>query len=193
MEGRLHSVCYNSESSPLRYYIAPNANYNLGGDVNFIAFDGLYTARFKRTADTKIALSIDYNIDPDDQRTNDLLETENSAGFPVLGYHNKDYHIYLWALLDQIDAKLVGCSSSVGLGEKSKLKDGFQIYPNPTNGEFSIIFESDKAPSAEIVIYDITGRRMSAHQAAPQVDVRIAVPGVYFVATEYGSKKVVIQ
>ncbi|MEM1319675.1 MAG: DUF3089 domain-containing protein, partial [Bacteroidota bacterium] len=65
------SLYYNSNSSPLRYYIAPDAGYNLGGGANYIAFDSLYTVRFKRTSNTRLVLAVDYPTDTTDQRPND--------------------------------------------------------------------------------------------------------------------------
>ncbi|MFN3137534.1 MAG: DUF3089 domain-containing protein [Allomuricauda sp.] len=98
---------YNEQPQPLRYYIAPDAGYQLGGTANFIAFDGLYNIHQQRESNTQIGYQIEYNPTSSDQRPNDLLPLESDLAFDRFGYHSKDYHIYLWALMSQIDDKLL--------------------------------------------------------------------------------------
>lgn len=100
---------YNSQLQPLRYYIAPGAGYNFSDGANFIAFDNLYNARFRREGLLKTALSIEYAPSIDDKRPNDLADEINHPNYSNWGYHTKDYHIYLWALMEQIDMKLQNC------------------------------------------------------------------------------------
>ncbi len=101
---------YNSTQQFLRYYIVADANYNLGGIKNYIAFDNMYKVRFRRDAATKVALSVAYSPAPNEQRPNDLASLNgNNTNFPNWGYHPKDYNIYLWALMQQIDAKILNC------------------------------------------------------------------------------------
>jgi len=100
---------YTNQIQPLRYYITPDANYNLGGENNFIAFDNLYNAKHKRNGLNKVALSISYNPLPNDNRPNDLADEILSPNYDNWGYHKKDYHIYLWALMQQIDLKITNC------------------------------------------------------------------------------------
>ncbi|GAA5221188.1 DUF3089 domain-containing protein [Membranihabitans marinus] len=102
---------YGENPSELINYITPDASYNFSPGNNFIAFNGLYTARFKREDRERVALSIDHKPQIDDDRPNELLDEKNTFNYPVWGYHVKDYHIYLWALMEQIDAKIQGCSN----------------------------------------------------------------------------------
>ncbi|WP_420573274.1 DUF3089 domain-containing protein [Kordia sp.] len=101
---------YTSTSSSLKNYITPDSNYNLGGNSNFIAFDDLYSVRHRRDEEQKVALSVEYNPLPNDQRPNDLASEQNHPNYSNWGYHTKDYHIYLWALMEQIDEKLTNCN-----------------------------------------------------------------------------------
>ncbi|MDO5972041.1 DUF3089 domain-containing protein [Flavivirga aquimarina] len=103
------SSYYGDEPTPLRYYIAPDAAYDFADEANFIAFDNLYTARFRRDGLLNTALSIEYSPLANDNRPNDLAEAQNHPNYNNWGYHTKDYHIYLWALMEQIDMKLQNC------------------------------------------------------------------------------------
>ncbi|MEL6803345.1 MAG: DUF3089 domain-containing protein, partial [Bacteroidota bacterium] len=49
----LDSVFYGPESSPLRYYITPSANFDPEVGTNFVAFDSMFTVRMKRTSNVK--------------------------------------------------------------------------------------------------------------------------------------------
>ncbi|WP_159090814.1 hypothetical protein [Aquimarina aquimarini] len=100
---------YGETSEPLENYITPNANYSLGNGANFIAFNGLYNVRQKRDDVQKVVLSVDHNPLMNDQRPNDLEREQNSPNYADFGYHTKDYHIYLWALMQQIDEKINNC------------------------------------------------------------------------------------
>lgn len=98
---------YGETSTTLRNYIAPNSSYNLGNGNNFIAFDKLYNVRLRREHSQKVALSVEYKPLINDQRPNDLAEEQNNPNYSNWGYHVKDYHIYLWALMEQIDEKIL--------------------------------------------------------------------------------------
>ncbi|MDE3743851.1 DUF3089 domain-containing protein [Maribacter polysaccharolyticus] len=100
---------YNEQSQPLQNYITPNAGYNLGNGNNFIAFNDLYKIRQRRDDVHQVALTVQYDPLPNDQRPNDLEEAADHINYPFWGYHTKDYHIYLWALMQQIDAKIDNC------------------------------------------------------------------------------------
>lgn len=100
---------YGETTSVLRNYITPSSNYNLGNGTNFIAFDSLYNVRQKRENLKKVVLSVEYNPSAGDQRPNDLADEQNHPNYPNWGYHIKDYHLYLWALIQQIDEKISNC------------------------------------------------------------------------------------
>lgn len=101
---------YNTTTSSLKNYITPDASYNLGGNSNFIAFDSLYSVRHRRDNQHKVTMSLSFNPLTNDQRPNDLADAQNHPNYSNWGYHTKDYHIYLWALMEQIDEKLANCN-----------------------------------------------------------------------------------
>ena len=187
------SLYYNSTSAPLRYYIAPDANYNLGGGANYIAFDSLYTARFKRTNNTKLGLAINYTTDLSDQRPNDLLDVENSAGFALSGFHIKDYHIYIWALMQQIDAKINGCSMLTNIETLPDTEPHFTVYPNPNNGTFTIEMKTPISKDEYILIMDIFGRIVAKIEGEPYNQIQLDHSGVYFLISKYGRKKIIVK
>ncbi|GEM_PF-2765228 len=187
------SLFYNTTSSPLRYYIVPDANYNLGNGANYIAFDSLYTARFKRESATKAILAVDYTSNVNDQRPNDLLSEESSPTFLAQGFHNKDYHIYLWALMQQIDAKVNGCSAISMIEPLTKDEDSFSVFPNPNNGSFTIEMNNTIAQDGYILISDISGRILQKIRPKQKNVVHIDTAGVYIISTENETKRIIIR
>ncbi len=190
------SLVYGSSSAPLRYYIAPGASYELGDGANFIAFDSLYTARFRRVSNTKAVLSLDYINDPSDQRPNDLLTQEDHPNYSIWGFHVKDYHVYLWALMEQIDRKLDGCSMTTNVENQFFEQEPFLIYPNPNNGVFKILpnFRYPSTAGDEIRIVDVLGRSVKTFSLnADEIDIEITVKGVYWVISRNGNQKIVVH
>ncbi len=102
------NLVFNTQSSPLRY-ITPGIQYNFSNGANFVAFDNMYTARFKRESTIKTGLAIDYIANFTDLRPNELENIVSLSSFEVGDYHIKDYHIYIWTLMQQIDDKINTC------------------------------------------------------------------------------------
>ncbi len=185
------SLIYSAESAYLRYYIAPDANYNLGGGPNFIAFDSLYLARNKRTSATKTVLAIDYIEDATDQRPNDLLPLEGGLEFLLSGFHTKDYHIYLWALLNQIDAKLDACATT-SVATSNIKSTTVNVYPNPSHGTFYIETDAALSNDDELTIVDVYGRVVKKMLLAQSQEVQLDQKGIYFLLSKYGRQTIVI-
>ena len=102
------NLMFSAQSSPLRY-IAPGNPYDFSNGANFVAFDGMYNARFKRESNLKTGLAIEYVANISDQRPNELENLQSSVIFSEGDFHIKDYHIYIWALMQQIDEKISTC------------------------------------------------------------------------------------
>jgi len=187
------SVFYSSESSPLRYYIVPDAGYELGGDANFIAFDDFYTVRFNRESETSLALTVDYSNDDEDQRPNDLLPLESSVTYAISGFHVKDYHIYLWALLEQIDAKLAGCSDPVSVDMERVAEGSFKVFPNPSSGIVLVQLDRNRTSSELLEVYDMQGKRILLKSLEENQEIELVKAGVYFFRVGMEYKKVIVQ
>lgn len=101
---------YITQSSTPFRYIVLSSNVKEDHGYNFVAHDNLYTARMRRDSNTDIGLNVAFVPEEGDQRINDLAVEEEHILFDFWGYHTKDYAIYLWPLLQQIDAKLANCN-----------------------------------------------------------------------------------
>ncbi len=173
------SLFYGTSSSPLRYYITPDASYNLGGEANIIAFDSMYTARFNRESDSEIGLVLDVSQEASDQRPNELIGPSSNPFFSDGDFHVKDYHVYTWALLEQIDAKLEGCSAGPTSSSQATQNE-VQVYPNPTTDRITI--------SGELTMHqvEVVGSTGQFHQAfklsgnVQTIDVSNLPAGLYF-------------
>lgn len=71
--------------------------------------------------------------------------------------------------------------------EEPELPSVFEVYPNPTNGKFTVDFQTSD-PSAEITVLDYTGRVVSATQYetggglnSVSIDLSGKAPGLYIV------------
>ena len=84
----------------------------------------------------------------------------------------------------------VRTSSCIGLKENNLNNNTFVVYPNPSNGEFTI--ESDAAMNLRIV--DELGREMKTisikESNAFETKVSGLLPGVYFIVGEKGDQKI---
>jgi len=179
------SLIYNTQSQPLRYYITPDAQYQYSSSTNFVAFDSLYNVRFRRDSPTELGLNISYNPPPNDKRPNELLALESDAQFDRFGYHSKDYHIYLWALMQQIDAK-IQCSATVSTNDILDINNKVMAYPNPSDGilYFKSSLEHD-LNDKQYSIYDISGRLMASEKVLNNmINLSSLLRGIYFLRIE---------
>lgn len=186
------SSYYGEAVSPLRYYIVPGVQYPFGGDANFIAFDGRYTASHKRSSSLRAALIVGDREDPGDLRPDDLASQENGLTFLFSGYHNKDYNIYLWALLEQIDQKLAECSTtSISAPEPSG--NPLRVFPNPTRGRFTVQRTTERFGREKILVTDLFGRTVRQTFIDRQIEIELTEPGIYFILSAGGVRKLVVH
>ena len=78
----------------------------------------------------------------------------------------------------------------------------WQVYPNPSNGDYNFIYQLDPGETASIKVYDMNGRQVKQMSLAgngfvqkAQVDLKAArfAPGVYLLLAESGEKKYSIR
>lgn len=153
------SLYYGNQSVPLQNFITLRSNVAFGGNVGYVAFDSMYTIRHLRSSKNQVGFTIKYNPKPNDQRPDFLEDEEDNPLFSNLGYHQKDYNIYIWALLKQIDSKLLTCGSISSLNNKVK-SSPLEISPNPTENWISIQQGNEKLANQKVTIYDLSGRNI---------------------------------
>ncbi|RMF03771.1 MAG: T9SS C-terminal target domain-containing protein [Bacteroidetes bacterium] len=129
------TLSFGLQAKPLTNYILPVAlNSPLApSGIRFIAFNDMYQAYFERQGPFAIGLMVDYIAAADDQRENDLANLETGLQWKLSGYYQKDYNIFIWALLEQIDCKLSNCNltSSTASGADGQPP---VLFPNPSRG-----------------------------------------------------------
>lgn len=91
---------------------------------------------------------------------------------------------------DVINERQMHCQTILGL--ETFESEVVKIYPNPSSGEFTL--ELTKNNISEVNVIDIFGRVIQ------QIDVNsntfsisIAEVGIYFIKTEYGTKKIIVK
>ena len=175
------SLYYSSQATPLRNYIVPKTNQPYGGNVGFIAFDSLYQIQYRREDLTRLGFVIEHTPQTNDQRPNDLLGEESKPFFNYYGYHFKDYNIYSWALMQQIDMKLATCANTSGLEASEINSKGIKIYPNPSKSHINI--KSTKTV-VQVDIYDVYGQLIlskTTQNKELSLSVETLSSGIFFV------------
>jgi hypothetical protein len=140
---RQDSLYYDNQSRPLRNFITLKNNLPYGGNAGYVAFDSLYSIRHQRSAYNQVGLMVQHTPKASDQRPNLLEGEEPNPLFPTLGYHVKDYNIYTWALLEQIDFKLASCLLSTSLSNDTADFKTISCFPNPTKDMVHLKLEED--------------------------------------------------
>jgi hypothetical protein len=85
----------------------------------------------------------------------------------------------------------------VGIKKNSLLENGVDLFPNPSDGHFTLVTTFMSAQDLELRIYNVLGQTVytnTLHQATRQVqEINMSgqSPGVYFVELNNGSEKVV--
>ncbi|MEL6391472.1 MAG: DUF3089 domain-containing protein [Bacteroidota bacterium] len=191
----LDSVFYGPESSPLRYYITPSANFDPEVGTNFVAFDSMFTVRMKRTSNVKAVLAVDYVDDPADMRPNDLLPIEGQLDFLFMGFHQKDYNIYSWALTQQIDAKLEGCAMEPSSNDEvSSGNANWMIFPNPSTGEFFLRLNDTRLIGDRAQLINIHGQVVQTFVlSSEQVPIRVEQSGLYILRIGQRYKRLLVR
>lgn len=177
------SIYYSNQAKPLRYYLIPKTNQPYGGAVGFIAFDSLYSIRYQREGSLKVGFMVEHTPKQNDLRPNDLLDEETNPLFSYRGYHHKDYSIYQWALIEQIDMKLAACGS-LSVNQPIDKHAFIQMFPNPNNDILNIKSEKE---IIQIKIYSINGRLVkTVNQKNKNFSISINdIPaGLYFVKAD---------
>ena len=190
------SLYYGSTPQPLRYYIAPAANYSFANGANFVAFDSMYAGRLKRESNLEAAIALQTIPHPNDQRPNELASLQSTIGSQLGDLHIKDYHIYIWAQLEQIDQKLAGCAVKTDLVSSNPEPSPFILYPNPNSGRVRVRLTDALSlePGERIEVLDVMGREVTSVEVeGTEVEIQLNEPGIYCIRTRWGAEWVVVR
>lgn len=90
------------------------------------------------------------------------------------------------------------CSqTTVPLANKAFAFEDFALFPNPSNGSFTVSFRADAAQAVDIQVHDLRGRSVFAQTYAPsslfetQIGLDRAEAGIYLVTVQNGTNKTV--
>lgn len=190
----LHDSLFYSETPvPLRYYVMPSSQTPFVGTAGFVAYDSLYNISFDRQADDRVGFMIEYNPKSGDLREDDLLPEEEHNLFDMWGYHRKDYNIYAWALMQQIEQRIDNCNPVLIPDLQIKNKS-FNIYPNPASSQ---VYIKTDLTDYKIKILNLKGQLLYSGKNDVEIDVTGFAEGVYLVRissnTKQETQKMILQ
>jgi hypothetical protein len=186
---------YTDNSQPLDHYIlpvAPSSPLTPAG-VRFAAYNDYYGIRHQRFNDVDYGHMVSKIYQPDDERDDDLAQIEASPGFALSGYHQKDYNIYIWALREQVKAKLEALQTTAS--KEVNTAKTLNIYPNPAQSTLTI--EDGDASIIAVRLVDLLGKAYSM-PSAKIIDVRNLPGGCYHVQAftstgDIATSRIIIQ
>jgi hypothetical protein len=189
------SLYYDNQSKPLRNFITLRTNVTFGGSVGYVAFDSLYNIRHQRSGTNQVGFIVQHTPKLNDQRPNLLLEEESNPLFSSLGYHQKDYNIYTWALLEQIDMKLINCGTSLNLSSDEVDKNSIFLFPNPAEDLIYIKNNQELLNEEDITIIDVTGKIVLSNKLNNEggISIKALNSGFYIVKTIFGTRILIIE
>jgi len=189
------SLYYNNESVPLRNFITLRSNVSFGGNVGYVAFDSLYSIRHHRSSMQQVGFAVDHTPKPGDLRPNLLAAEESNPAFSLLGYHQRDYNIYTWALLEQINQKLLQCGVPLSLPDPERTSSSMRLFPNPARERVQIFEGDHPLNNSFFAIYDTLGKsiRYGTTEGDGGIGVSEIPSGLYYLKTEYGVMKMVLH
>lgn len=175
------SLFYNDTYSSLQNLITLKSNFSFGpSTVGYVAFDDMYQIKHLRAGATQVGFVVQYTPSQNDLRPNILADEETNPAFATFGYHQKDYNIYTWALMKQIDLKLNSCGIISNISNNISANDAFHIYPNPTNRILNIKID-DAENEFETVIFNQVGQSTYKSKNQTQIDMNNFSNGIYFI------------
>lgn len=176
------SLYYNNQLQPLRNFITLRMNDNFGGNVGYVAFDSLYSIQHQRSGLNQVGFVVQHSPKPNDQKSNLLLSEETNPLNSNLGYHQKDYNIYTWALLDQIDVKLSSCENILKTTTTTLNNTSLTVFPNPANDFIYTRNNQVLLENENVDIMDYTGKIILSSRLNSEggISIKLLNNGLYF-------------
>ena len=186
---------YTNQSQPLRNFITLRSNVSFGGNVGYVAFDDLYSIRYLQSAFNQDGFLVQHTPKPNEQRPNLLLAEESNHLFSTFGYHQKDYNIYTWALLEQIDEKLNNCVANLSLSNDLVVENKLEIFPNPASDIIYFRITNKSLMNEKVEIISIEGKIMLTERLDNEckISIKSLNNGLYFVKSNFGVAKLIVS
>ncbi len=87
------------------------------------------------------------------------------------------------------------CSSEAVLGVNNYVFDDFTVFPNPSDGEFTIKFQSEETGDVDVLVYDLLGRKVAkksfrnlSNNFEEKLDLQNVSGGIYMLSVKRGNK-----
>lgn len=87
------------------------------------------------------------------------------------------------------------CSSEPVLAVNNYVFDDFTVFPNPSDGRFSVKFRSEETSDVEIFVYDLLGRKIVkknyknlSNKFDERIDLQAVAGGIYILSVKRGNK-----
>lgn len=87
------------------------------------------------------------------------------------------------------------CSAEAVLGVNNYVFDNFTVFPNPSDGFFTVKFESEETGDVDVAIYDLLGRTVAkktyktiSSKFEKEFDLRSVSGGIYMLSVKRGNK-----
>ncbi|MGI9531235.1 reprolysin-like metallopeptidase [Lutimonas sp.] len=87
------------------------------------------------------------------------------------------------------------CSSEAILGVNNYVFDEFKVFPNPSDGAFTIKFKSEESSDVDVMIYDLLGRKVKQRtfknpstNFEETLDIQGVSGGIYMLSVKRGNK-----
>lgn len=88
----------------------------------------------------------------------------------------------------------LGCSAPTGVLNEGSLENGFQIYPNPSNGNFTVDTHMLKYDNISISVYDLLGSKIQKFENIKsfpfKMDLNDLSNGIYYFKINCGNKTI---
>lgn len=175
------NLYYTDTYSSLQNLITLKSNVSFGpSTVGYVAFNDMYQIKYLRAGATQVGFVVQYTPSQNDQRPNILADEESNPAFATFGYHQRDYNIYTWALMNQIDLKLNSCGILSNASNEILSTNAFILYPNPTNGILNIKIEGG-GQEFQTTIFNQLSQSLHKSKNQNQIDLNNFPNGIYFV------------
>lgn len=178
---------YNSDWALLDHYIIPVSPSDplTPSGVRFAAYNDYYEIRHQRFNDIDYGHMVGRTYDSNDQRADDLAPLDDNPLPAVAGYHQKDYNIYIWALKQQVEAKLAALQTT-SIDAVAQYDD-LVLAPNPAT-DLVRLYSPTEDPITQVTILRSDGTTVAVTDNHV-VDVTSYPAGTYYVSVITSSGK----